>query len=318
MRNWQTLNAPTQTIGVLLFDRFSNHCLANAVEPLRAANSFLGRAAYSWEFLTLDGKSVASSSGLPVTPDKALTAECSGEALFVMPSYDYRALATPACTRALRTASRRYHKMVGMDAGSWLLASADLLNGKRATIHWEELESFGESFAEVDARRERLVVDGNRWTCGGAMTAFDLVLRMIGETHGESLRLEVAAFFMHSDPNSGLEPSGVRPRSRIVTAAVAAMRENLEEPLAISLLATQLGCRQKELEILFKAELGAGPRTVYRRFRLMAARRYVQQTGMSVAEIAVRCGYADPSAMTRAFSEEFATTPRQLRALADR
>ena len=300
----------------MLFDRFSNHCLANAVEPLRAANSLLGREAYDWAFISMDGSPVCSSSGLPVAVECALSRSRRGDVLFVIPSYDFRKLVTPASLRALRAAARRYGVLVGMDTGSWLLAAAGLLNGCRATIHWDEIDQFQEAFPDVEVSRARTVFDGDRWSCGGAMTAFELVLRMIGDSHGEALRLEVAALFMHAevDPGSGLPVP--RPTSHLVSAALATMRENLEEPLSIPALAQSLAVNARKLETLFSADLGAGPQKVYRRIRLLAARRYVEQTGISISEIALRCGYADPSAMTRAFRQEFGAAPGNIRALA--
>ena len=289
------------------------HCLANAVEPLRAANTLLGRQVYHWQFLTLDGKPVTSSSGLPVTPDTAL-GQARGDMLCLMPSYGTRKLATTATARTLRSAASRFDILAGMDMGSWLLAAADLLTGHRATIHWEEFEAFSEAFPDLQTEKKRLIMDGNRWSCGGAMTAFDLVSRMIGQDHGEALRLEVAALFMQGEAEGAAE---LRPKSQLVAAAVALMRDQLEDRVTIAALAASLGSSQRELEGLFKRQLGASPRTVYRRLRLVAARRYVEQTRLSVAEIAVRCGYDDPSAMTRAFTAEFGETPRNLRTTAE-
>ena len=314
MRSWQKSQSRPQKIGVLLFDAFSNHCLANAIEPLRAANSLLGRQVYEWVFMSLDGNGVTSSSGLPVAVDRVLADASAGDFLFVMPSYEFRDFVTPANLRALRVAASKHAVLVGMDAGSWLLASAGLLTGRRATIHWDETVAFQEAFPDVDVRRTRLETDGNRWSCAGAMTAFDLALRMIGEAHGEALRLEVAALLMSGDSDASGFGSLARPKSRLVLAGLAIMRENLEEPLMVPQVATRLAVSVRRLESLFQAELGAGPQTVYRRIRLLAARRFVEQTGLSVAEIAVRSGYRDPSALTRAFREEFNTTPRVLRA----
>jgi len=316
MPNWRRHQVETCHVGVLLFVRFSNHCLANAIEPLRAANMLLGRKVYDWQFLTLDGQPVTSSSGLPVTPGAAL-GQARGDVLFLIPSYGARRLATAACRRSLHSAATRFGILAGLDMGSWLLAAADLLSGRRATIHWEEFEAFSEAFPDVRAEKKRVVMDGNRWSCGGAMTAFDLVQRMIADAHGEALRLEVAALFMQGDPDGQSTAAELRPRSQLVAAAVAILRDRLEDRITVADLATSLGASQRELELLFKQQLGASPRTVYRRIRLVAARRYVEQTRLSVAEIAVRCGYADPSALTRAFVAEFGETPRNLRSNAD-
>lgn len=64
MQKWISGSGETHDVCVLLFPRFSNHCLANAIEPFRATNVLLTREAYRWRFVTLDGEAVVSSSGL--------------------------------------------------------------------------------------------------------------------------------------------------------------------------------------------------------------------------------------------------------------
>jgi AraC family carnitine catabolism transcriptional activator len=311
MRKTKISDNEPQRIGVLLFDQFSNHCLANALEPLRAANMLAGRALYEWNILSTGGGPIVSSSGLSIAADAALGDSGRGDVLFVIPSYGHTRHDTPQTARMLRAASGRYPVMVGMDMGSWLLAAADLLNGRSATIHWDETERFEERFPDVQVSRDRVVFDGTRWSCAGAMTAFELVLQMIGQTHGESLRLEVAALFMHPAGNSGT----ARPTARTaqVSAAIDLMRRNLEEPVTIPQLAKALNLSQRKLDAIFRADVGTSPQTIYKQMRLQAAKRYVEQTSLPIAEIAVRCGYADPSAMTRAFREEYGSAPTALR-----
>ena len=91
------------------------------------------------------------------------------------------------------------------------------------------------------------------------------------------------------------------------------MRAHIEEPLPIAQLARQLGRSQKHLEQQMLARLGAAPQVIYRRIRLERARQLSLDTTISVAEISVRCGYQDASAMTRAFRSEYGTTPQALR-----
>lgn len=310
MQKWIKDTAAPQQVDLLLFDAFSGHCLANTVEPMRAANTLAGRRIYEWRFLTLDGGTVVSSAGMEVKADARL-AGCGGDMLIAMPSYHYRRLSTQATARALRAAAGRYAVMAGFDAGAWLLASAGLLEGCRATIHWEELDSFSESFANVKTERLRYVQDGNRITCSGALAAFELMLDLITERHGQALRLELAALFMSPEATGGQ----VLPlaRSRSLVRAIEVMQANLEAPLPIGTIARLVGRSQKDLELRMKAELGAAPQTVYRRLRLIQARKLVLETRLRVAEIALRCGYENPSAMTRAFHSEFGTTPQKLR-----
>lgn len=310
MQSWQKSSPWPRDIGILLFDGFSNHCLANTVEPLRAANMLSGRDLYRWQFLALDGQGVQSSSDLPVAPHDRLNA-ASGEMLVVMPSYGYRGHGGWRTQAALRAATRRFTTVAAMDTGSWLVAEAGLLDGHRATIHWEELDAFAERFPDLDVVRERFVIDGARITCSGAMAAFDLVLHLIGDTHGAALAMEVAQLFM--SPGAARNHAGGAFGGAIVNRALGIMAENIEVPLSIADVARAAGRTQKALEDRFRAELGAPPSTVYRRLRLNHARKLVSETDLSVAEVALRSGYASPAAMTRAFRGEFATTPQKLR-----
>ena len=297
--------APLQ-ISILLFDRFSNHCLANVLEPLRAANDFSGQQVFDWNIVVLAGQGVHSSSGLRLEADAQL-ADMRGDILMVMPSYGFLTHANVTSSRALRAAARRFDTLAGLDTGSWLLAQAGLLDGHRATIHWDELDRFSERFSEVDVQKEAVIYDRNRITCGGASTAFALAMQLIEKQQGAALRLRVENLF------SGAYAQRPDRRGGIAARAVDLMRAHIEEPLQIAQLAKQLGRSQKHLEQQMLARLGAAPQVIYRRIRLERARQLSLDTTISVAEISVRCGYQDASAMTRAFRSEYGTTPQALR-----
>jgi transcriptional regulator GlxA family with amidase domain len=182
-----------------------------------------------------------------------------------------------------------------------------LLDGYRATIHWDELDRFSERFSDIDVQKEAVIYDRDRITCGGASTAFALAMQMIEKQHGAALRLRVEHLF------SGAYAQRPVRRGGIAARAVDLMRAHIEEPLPIAQLAQQLGRSQKHLEQQMLARLGAAPQVIYRRIRLERARQLSLDTTISVAEISLRCGYQDSSAMTRAFRSEYGTTPQALR-----
>ena len=231
---------PTQ-ISILLFDRFSNHCLANVLEPLRAANDLSSQQVFEWNIVVLGGQRVRSSSGLRLEADAQL-ADMRGDILMVMPSYGFLTHANVTSSRALRAAARRFDILAGLDTGSWLLAEAGLLDGYRATIHWDELDRFSERFSDIDVQKEAVIYDRDRITCGGASTAFALAMQMIEKQHGAALRLRVEHLF------SGAYAQRPVRRGGIAARAVDLMRAHIEEPLPIAQLAQQLGRSQKHLE----------------------------------------------------------------------
>lgn len=314
MQSWNNSNKAPTRIGILLFDGFSNHCLANTVEPLRAANDLGRRTHYHWEYLTVSGAPALSSSGLRIVPDHSLK-NAGGDLLMVMPSYGVRAYVTDPVLRALRSASGRYAALAGLDMGSWLLARAGLLNGRIATIHWDELTAFAESFPDVTVSRERYIVDGDRITCSGAMASFDLILHLIVRSQGPSLALEVEQLFMA--PGSTPSVPAVTARTRLSRRAVAVMQDNIENPLSLPQVAIRSRCSQRSLEQAIRHDFSMTPQQLYKVLRLNVARRLAETTTLPLAEVALRCGYRNASAMTRAFRERFEMTPSTARQRAD-
>ena len=312
MQFWTAAENQPIAVDVVLFDRFSNHCLANLLEPFRAANTLARDNVYDWRIYTLDGNAAVSSSGLSIVAHDAICASRRESILFVVSSYGYRQLDSPVTRRALRKAASHASVVVGMDTGAWLLASSGLLDECRATIHWDLIDAFAERFLAVDVVKERFVVDRNVITCGGATAAFDLALDMIRRHRGEALRLDIAALFMH-ELTAALPTFELVAKSRLTTRALTIMQEAIEEPLSIGQIATRVSATQRQLERRFNREFGASPTEVYRSLRLAMARRLLENSDLPVSEIALRVGYLDASAMSRAFKQRYGASPRSLR-----
>ena len=209
----------------------------------------------------------------------------------------------------LRAARKRFHLLAGLDTGSWLLAAAGLLNGRRATIHWDELTAFSEAFPDVEATEERVVIGSDVASCGGATTTLELMLQLIERDHGAMLSLEVAALFMHGERDPAFDPTIRQSDDQIVKAAAAIMRRNLEAPLRISEIAGALNLSQRALEARFKRSKMISPAKFYQMIRLSEARRLTEQTTLSISEIADRSGYESAAAMTRAYKSLFGAPP---------
>lgn len=297
-------------ITVALYTRFSNLCLASTLEPLRAANDLGGRQIFGWQVVSLDGAPVVSSSGLQIAVDGKLR-DAKGDILIVLPSYGFLNHTHPAGRVALRAAAQRFETLAGFDMGAWLLADAGLLDGYRATLHRDELEAFEEAFPEVSTEMAPHIRDRDRFTCAGAAAALDAMLALVEEAGGAALRLDVALLFVQ--PGAAGRPGAPGVYSRKVARLLDVMAAHLEEPLTLAEIASRVGMSLRGLERLTRDKLSTSPAALYRRLRLLRARRLAQDTDMAVAEIALRSGYADASAMTRAFRQEFGVPPRAMR-----
>ncbi|RKF17198.1 GlxA family transcriptional regulator [Roseovarius spongiae] len=311
MQKWTKTPASPVTIGILIFDRFSNLCLSNCLEPLRAANDVAREALFDWRIVTPDGAPARSSSDIQVLPHGALRDLPECDYLFVHASYDHLRHDTPETRRALRAAAGRAGTVVGLDTAPWLLAAAGLLDGRHATLHWDMLDAFAERFLKVEVERARALRDGPFVTCAGAMSALDLTLDLIARHAGTATRLDVEDQFMHSGDRG---PAQVVPEGDpLVRRALALMREHVERPLPLSAVARRLTCQPRTLDRRFRRALGAPPGAVYRHLRLSEARKLLDGTQLGIAEIAVRCGYDSPAALARAVKARYGRAPSALR-----
>ena len=310
MQKWTKPQGTPTRIAFLLFDRFSNLCLANCLEPLRAANTVTRARLFDWQILTLTGGAARSSSGMQVLPHGALAGLADCDYLFVLSSYDHELHDTAPARRALRAASAKARTLVGMDTGPWLMAAAGLLEGRRATLHWDVQDAFAERFLDTEVLRSRVIRDGPVITCAGAMSALDLMMDLIADHAGMAARLDVEDQFMHGRDTA---PGAAQPDT-LVRAALAQMRAHVERPLPLAAIARRAGCQLRTLDRHFRLALGAPPGTVYRHMRLSEARKLLDSTDLGIAEIAVRCGYESPAALARAMRLRYGAAPTALRA----
>jgi transcriptional regulator GlxA family with amidase domain len=318
----QELFAPTSEpldIDFLVLPDVSLLSLASTIEPLRAANRVAGRMLYRRRLLSPDGGPVPTSGGMPVPVEAQFFSDDVRHCLVVVAAFNVATHARPPLLGALRHVARRGVTMGGVESGSWVLAMAGLLNGRRATTHWEDLEAFAARFPEVDVRPDRYVIDGPRFTTGGASPALDLMLHLIRTRHGHALALDVASIFIYDELRAAGDPQPMVSLGRLgwdeprVAAAIRLMEERIERPIPIPRLARQAGIGPRMLETLFLRAVGMPPRDYYAALRLNAGRRLVLDTHRSITDIAGQTGFGSASAFARSFRARFGESPRDAR-----
>jgi transcriptional regulator GlxA family with amidase domain len=315
--------APVRDVSILLLPGFSNLCLATAIEPLRAANELAGQRLYRWRLLSADGGSVTTSSDLAMNAAGRLEDHRSGDALFVISAAHYAALANGPLLATLRRAARHMRCIGGFDTGSHLLAAAGLLDGYSATIHWEELDTFSESFPRIEALRNRFVIDRNRITAGGATTVLDLMLDVIGRQDGMALSLAVAGRFIYDPPTLQASPDPepqhtvplrlIARKDEALGIAIGLMDSHIEDSLPVAQIAELSGVGLRNLERRFRRHMGVSPGAYYRSLRLAVARRLLDETELAVGDIAARSGFGSASALTRALRQDGGQSARDYR-----
>lgn len=299
----------------LLLDRFTMMSFAGAIEPLRLANRAGGRVLYEWRLVGETGIEARCSNGARIALDGGLAELGRDDTVLVCGGIDVGRTATKPVLNWLRRESRRGAAMGGLCTGAWVLAEAGLLDGRRATIHWENHDGFAEAFPDVDLYRSVFVADGNRLTAAGGTAATDLMLRIIAQDHGEDLAATVADQLIYTAIRTDQDsqrlsiPTRIGVRHPRLAQVIARMEGNLEDPISPAELAEEAGMSTRQLERLFRRYLNRSPKRYYMETRLAKARNLLMQTDLSVIEVAMACGFASPSHFSKCYRAQYGTTP---------
>ncbi|MEL6168502.1 MAG: GlxA family transcriptional regulator [Pseudomonadota bacterium] len=308
----------------LLLEDFTILSFASAVDALRIANREAGRKLYSW-IIVGETPSVTASTGTVFWPDGGLDEMNRDDTVLVCSGLDVARNSTRGVLNWLRREARRGVAIGGLCSAAHTLARAGLLDGKRATIHWENQDSFAEEFEEVELTKSVFVVDGNRMTTAGGTASIDLMLKIIADEHGEELSSSVADQLIYSSIRTDQDtqrlsvPTRIGVRHPKLSTVIQMMEANIEEPISPSILARDVGLSTRQLERLFRRYLNRSPKRYYMELRLQKARNLLMQTDMSVINVALACGFASPSHFSKCYRAQYGTTPyRERGALAAR
>lgn len=305
-----TSDTPFRIAFVLLSD-FSNLGLAAAVEPLFVANWLTKRRVFHWRFLSLDGRPVRASNGMLTQVEATLESSQDYAAVIVTASFNAAAHAqNTKLLNWLRRAGRFGVQIGAIETGSEVLAAAGLLNGHKAAVHWYNLDGFRERYPGVSASDARFAAERGRMTCTGGATSIDMILALIRAQVGPALADEVALQLIVQNQAKSAPTPAIQTAERSTRAAEAIMHETLEYPLPCRQLAARIGLSDRQLQRHFRTAHGMGVAQHYLHLRLERAHKYVQQTELSVTEIALACGFGSIEHFSRSYRRAFGVAPR--------
>ena len=299
----------------LLLDRFTLLSFAGAIEPLRIANRVVGRNVYTWALAGENGRESVCSNGAAFKLDMGLDEIDREDTILVCGGIDVQQATNKPILNWLRREARRGVVIGGLCTGAYTVAKAGLLDGKRATIHWENQDSFLEEFEEVRLTKSVFVVDGNRMSTAGGTASIDLMLKIIAQDHGEDVANTVADQLIYSSIRTDQDtqrlsiPTRIGVRHPKLSQVIQIMENNIEDPISPAQLATDVGMSTRQLERLFRRYLNRSPKRYYMELRLQKARNLLMQTDMSVINVALACGFASPSHFSKCYRSHYQTTP---------
>ena len=303
-------------VAFLLLPEFSHLGIAAATEPLFVANWLAQGTVFDWAIISADGRPVRASNGRLVTVDGDLDCAADCKSVFVLASFDpHHSARDRQVIRWLRRMARFGAEIGGIENGSLVLAEAGLLNGHEVAVHWDNSVGFQEHYPRCRAVTQLYARSGGRVTCAGASAILDLMIAWIGWHADQELAAEVAEHLLlgRHRPARTAQRLEAKMESTSSDAAVARaqaiMRENIEEPLSCREIARRVGLSLRQVERRFKSELRCSLLQHYRQIRITKAHQLLQQTKLSVTDVALACGFSSPEYFCRLYSVLLGCSP---------
>lgn len=304
-----------QRVALLLYPGFQVMALA-AISVFEFANLAVEETAYEVSFLSETGGPIRSSAGLVVetTPfhdptfDTVLVAGGPG---VVIPSEGLQAFVQQALASSRRLAA--------ICTGAFVLAEADILNGRRATTHWAAARNMKTRFPKIKVEEDRIfIVDGSVWTSAGMTAGIDLTLAMVENDLGPDVARDVARNHVVYHRRAGGQSQfstllELDAKSDRIQNALDYAKRNLQTPLSVEQLAEAANLSPRQFSRAFSAETGQSPAKAIENLRVEAARLLMEQGRHSIDVIARETGFADRERMRRAFLRAFGQPPQAMR-----
>ena len=220
----------------------------------------------------------------------------------------------------LRTTARSVRRIGSVCTGAYLLAAAGLLDGKRATTHWQAAADLAQKFKLIDVDPDPIYVrDGNTYTSAGVTAGMDLALALVEEDLGAPVALKVARELVLYLRRSGGQSQysaalSVQASDRRQIEDVRAWAlDNIRNALSVDALAEKAGMSPRNFARQFVKETGTTPARYVERLRVEAARRRLEESADKLEKVAADCGFGTVQSLRRSFMRVLRIPPNDYR-----
>jgi len=214
---------------------------------------------------------------------------------------------------------RNTRRIASVCGGAFSLAKAGILNGKKATTHWQIAEKLNREYPAVTVNSDLMYTkDGNVYTSAGGSSGIDLSLAMVEEDYGRDIAGRVAKriVFYLNRPGCQAQFGNLLPAyapQHIAQKTQTWLSGHLHEKLDINQVADHLHMSTRNFTRVFSRETGMPPAKFIERLRVETARKYLEDTDISIERIAELCGLGGLVTMRRTFIRHLMTTPSDYR-----
>ncbi|MFC9594010.1 GlxA family transcriptional regulator [Streptomyces sp. NPDC056944] len=301
---------------VVIVDENSNPFeLGCATEVFGLRRPEIGRDLYDFSLCSPEPRTLMRDGFFTLTGVAGLEAADAADTLIVPNRPDIEVPRRPAVLDAVRRAHARGARLVGFCSGAFTLAEAGVLDGRRATAHWQWAETFRARFPSVHLASDVLFVDdGDILTAAGSAAALDLGLHVVRRDHGAEIANSVSrrlVFAAHRD--GGQRQFVERPMPDLPDESLAPVlawaQERLDSPLAVSDLAARAAVSSATLHRRFRAQLDTTPLTWLTGERLALACRLIERGEDRFEVVARRSGLGTAANLRALMRRETGITP---------
>lgn len=307
-------------IAMVLVPRFQFFPLGVQV-AFEMANGLLGKEAYSFALHSPFGGTLTSSTGLAL-PTQPLADAGAIDTMLVLGGVGVFDPLDMASLDILRAAAGKARRVAAICTGAFVLAQMGLLDGRRATTHWDYARLMRERFPAVRLEADRMFVnDGDIWTSAGVSAGLDLAIALVESDHGRELASAVARRLVLHHRRAGgqlqhSEPDTLAADNERINRALAHARAHLTDPLHVDDLARVAGLSPRQFSRAFRAETGQSPAKAVELLRLKMAMRLLEDSSHTLEQVARETGFVDLRRMRDAFMRHHGQPPQALRRLA--
>ena len=305
-------------IGYVLTEGFQVLALATQ-SVFEFANIVSGEAFYEVENYSAAGGEVRSSLGLSVGT-RVLSGNSEADTWIFTGVVFPLDRPTPVAELAFaRQVSPQTRRIAAICTGSFVLAEAGLLSGRRATTHWAYAHDMQRLYPDIHVEDDRIyIIDGAVWTSAGMTAGLDLALAMVEKDLGVEVARSVAhRLVMHQRRSGGQsqhsELLDLAPKSDRIQNALDYARKNLHQVLTVDDLAESVNLSPRQFSRVFTAETGQSPAKAIEGLRLEAARLMIEQSRHPLEVVARETGFRDRRHMREVFMRGFGVPPQAVR-----
>jgi transcriptional regulator GlxA family with amidase domain len=220
----------------------------------------------------------------------------------------------------LRTAGPAARRVTSVCSGSFVLAVAGLLDGRRATTHWGSCHELRRAFPGVSVEDDPIFVrDGPVWTSAGVTAGIDLALALVEDDHGPAVAREIAKQLVVFVQRPGgqaqfsTQLAAQRPHRDPLREVLAHIADHLDDDLSLGTLAAKAALSERHFSRVFRTETGMTVATYVEAARIEAAQRLLESTSDGLDRIARTCGFGTVETMHRTFNRTVRVTPGEYR-----